>query len=215
MYTVIILVMRIMGKRQIGQLEPYELVVALMISELAAMPMQDTAIPLLNGILPIVTLLVAQLIVSLLVLKSTRARKIFCGSPRLLINNGHILEENLRTELYNIDDLLESLRLKGYPNVAEVNCAILENNGELSIFPKNSSRGPTVKDLNLDVQEQLPVVDLIIDGKILMDNLINSKIVMKNFIKQMKRIGANNEKDILYSSIDSNGIYFFQLKNGR
>lgn len=207
--------MRVMGKRQIGQLQPYELVVALMISELAAMPMQDTAIPLLNGILPIITLLVAQLIVSLLVLKSTKARKVFCGSPRLLINNGHILEENLRSELYNINDMLESLRLKGYSNVAEVNCAILENNGELSIFPKNSSRAPTIKDLNLNVQEQLPVVDLIIDGKILMDNFKNSKILMKTFNKEIKKIGATNGKDILYASIDSNGIYFFQIKNGR
>ena len=132
LYVLVVIVMRIMGKRQIGQLQPFELVIAIMISELASVPMQNTGIPLINGIIPILTLLVAQITMSFISLKSTKARGVICGKPSILIENGRINEKELRKEMYTINDLLEQLRIKNFQNIADVEFAILETNGQLA-----------------------------------------------------------------------------------
>jgi len=141
LYILVVIIMRIMGKRQIGQLQPFELVIAIMISELAAVPMQDKRIPLINGIIPILTLLFAQITFSFIGLKSTRARAIICGRPSILIQNGKINEAELRKEMYSVNDLLEQLRIKNIYNIADVEFALLETNGQLSVIPK-SQKGP-------------------------------------------------------------------------
>jgi uncharacterized membrane protein YcaP (DUF421 family) len=140
LYLIIVLVLRLMGKRQIGQLQPFELVIILMISELAAIPSQDTGIPLIAGLLPVLVLLLLGVTISQISLKSEKARAVICGTPTVLIDKGYILEDQLRKLRYNLSDLLEQLRVKNVPDIADVEYAILETNGQLSVIPKSMKR---------------------------------------------------------------------------
>ena len=140
LYILVVIVMRIMGKRQIGQLQPFELVIAIMISELAAVPMQNTGIPLVYGIIPILTLLILQLLISYLSIKSIRFRALICGKPAMLLKKGRIRESELRKEMYTLSDLLEQLRINNCPNVSDVEYAILETSGQLSVIPKSQKK---------------------------------------------------------------------------
>ena len=194
--------MRMMGKKQIGELEPFELVIALMISELATFPMQDIRIPILHAIIPIITLLFLQVATSFIELKSEKARKILTGTPSILIKNGKIDIAELRYQRFNINDLLEELRLKGYFNLSDIQYAILETSGELSILPKTGQSNVTKDDLNLTItQESLPI-PLIMDGNINYKNLellakdetwLNS-ILKENNIVQCKRCFHRNNR---------------------
>lgn len=204
--------MRIMGKRQIGQLQPFELVVAIMISELAAVPMQNTGIPLINGIIPILTLLIAQLILSLLSLKSMKARNLICGKPKILIENGKIKEENLKTELYTINDLLEQLRIKNVPNIADVEFAILETNGQLSVIPKSQKRPVTPKDLNISTNYEGLPLELLVDGDVNYNNLKTAKLDKTWLEKELYKFGISNLEEVLFASLDSEGNLYFQKK---
>ena len=137
LYLLVITAIRVMGKRQIGELHPSELVVTIMISELAAIPMQATSVPLIYGILPILTLIIAEVLFSYITLKSEKARSIISGKPSILIKNGIINENELRKLRFNLNDLLEELRINNYPNIKDVEFAILETSGQLSVIPKS------------------------------------------------------------------------------
>jgi len=152
LYAIVIVAMRLMGKRQIGQLQPFELVVTLLLSELAAIPMENPGIPLIYGLTPILTLLTAQVILSFISLKSERARSLICGTPNVLIENGKIMEHELQRLRYNLSDLLEQLRANNIPNVADVEFAILETSGQLSVVPKSQKRPVITEDLQLDTK---------------------------------------------------------------
>lgn len=163
--------MRMMGKRQIGELQPFELVIAIMVSELASLPMQDTRIPLLHGIIPIITLLVLQVIISLAELKSETARTIFSGKPSIIIKDGKIDIKQLKYDRLNINDLMEELRLQGYYNIVDIEYAILETSGQISVIPKTELEPATKQDLNIkSTQDRLPIT-LILDGKVNKYNL--------------------------------------------
>jgi len=212
LYAVVVIVMRIMGKRQIGQLQPFELVVAIMISELASVPMQNTGIPLINGIIPILTLLVAQITMSFISLKSIKARGIICGKPSILIENGKVNEGELRKEMYTINDLLEQLRIKNIQNIADVEFAILETNGQLSVIPKPQKRPVNPEDLSIPTKyEGLPIA-LIIDGKINYGNLAKTNHDVNWLQTQLNNSGISNLKNVLFASLDSNGNLFYQEK---
>ena len=211
MYILVIAVMRLMGKRQIGQLQPYEVVIALMISDLAAMPMQDTSVPLLSGIIPILSLLFFQLIISYMVLKSKKARRIICGSPRVLLLNGKIIEENLRNEMYNLDDLMEALRVGGYPNPADLSLVVLETGGSVSIVPKGAVSVLTPEDMNKS-KDDVCYWDLIKDGVAEPTNMSYSHIEEKQLQKAIRNAGARDIRDVLYCNVDNKGHFFVQLK---
>jgi uncharacterized membrane protein YcaP (DUF421 family) len=198
--------MRISGKQQIGQLQPYELVVAIMIADLVAIPMQNKGIPLLSGIIPILTLLVSQLFLSYLSMKSLRARAIICGTPTILIEKGKILTSQLQKERYNINDLLEELRVKGYPNIADVEYAILETNGSLSVIPKSDKRPVTPQDLNLTPQYEGLPLPIIIDGRIMHQNMQKAGIDMEWLNEQLKMWKIQNVKEVLFASLDTNKV---------
>lgn len=215
LYTIVIIVMRIMGKRQIGQLQPFELAIAIMISELAAVPMQDTGIPLINGIIPILTLLIAQIIISFVSLKSVKARGVICGRPSVLIENGKIVEENLRTELYTLNDLLEQLRIKDTPNIADVNFAILETNGQVSVIPKPDKRPVTTGDMKLPVAEDGMAWDVIVDGLVIHQNLFKAKVDVAWLENELKKNGVKHTRDVLFASLDANKKLYFQVKEAR
>lgn len=213
LYAVVVVVMRLMGKRQIGQLQPFELVVAIMISELAAVPMQDTGIPLVNGIIPIITLLIAQLILSFISLKSLKARKIICGNPNILIENGKINEENLSKEMYTINDLLEQLRIKDIPNISDVEFATLETNGQLSVIPKSQKRPITPEDLNLSTKYEGLSLDLVIDGEIIYENLQKANLNESWLKSELKKLGVADPIHLLFANLDSDGNLYYQQKD--
>lgn len=211
MYVFVIFVMRCMGKRQIGQLQPYEFVLALMISDLAALPMQDSAIPLWSGVIPILSLLLMQLTISILILKSRTLRNLLCGKPCIMIKNGSILEKNLRDQMYNIDDLLEALRLKGYPDVHNILLAILENNGDLSVLPYARAGTVTRDDLDIVTSEDF-IMDLVIDGLVLSENMKVAGIDQKILEEEIKKAGGRSVKDVFYCYLNGKGNFSTQLK---
>lgn len=215
LFTLVILVMRIMGKRQIGQIQPFELAVSIMISELAAVPMQNTGIPLVSGIIPILTLLLAQLLISFVSLKSSRVRGFICGKPRILIKNGKIQESNLRKELYTLNDLLEQLRIKSTPNIADVEFAILETNGELSIIPKSQKRPLSPQDMNLSTNYEGLPIDLVIDGDVILKNLHEANLTMDWLRTELSNRGISSLEKVLFASLDSSGQLYCQTKNPR
>lgn len=211
MYLIVIFVMRLMGKRQIGQLQPYEFVIALMISDLAALPMQDSAIPLWSGIVPILSLLLLQLSISYGVLKLKTVRGFFCGKPCVMIKNGVVIEKNLRNQMYTLDDLLEALRLKGYPDVQTVQLAILENNGDLSVLPVSASQNVTRGDL--DIKEPSDIVtDIIIGGCVMEDNMELLNIDKKMLREVLGKNGVRSAKDVFYCYVNGAGQFVVQKK---
>ena len=212
LYFIVVFIMRIMGKRQIGQLQPFELVIALMVSELAAMPMQNTSIPLFHGIIPIITLLVLQVLISTLQLKSETARIIFCGKPSILIEKGKINIQELRNNRLNLNDLLEELRLKDYYNLEDIEYAILETGGQISIIPKSESEPATRKDLNVKSSQDMLPVTLILDGKI---NSKNLKLINKDKFwlnSQLNKKNISSADQVFLALLDSKGKFVYQLK---
>ncbi len=212
LYFLVVIVMRIMGKRQIGQLQPFELVVAIMISELAAVPMQDTAIPLINGIIPILTLLIAQMSLSFISMLSVRARGVICGKPSVLVENGKINEGNLRKEMYTLNDLLEQLRNSNIHNITDVEFAILETNGQLSVIPKSQKRPINAEDLNIPTKYEGLPLDLIIDGRVIVKNLKKANLDVHWLKNQLNNFGINNLNRVLFASLDTNGNLYYQEK---
>lgn len=215
LYLLVVLIIRIMGKHQIGQLQPFELVITIMISELAAVPMQDTDIPLLHGIIPILTLLFIQISLSLLTLKNERARRIICGGPSILIEKGKINQAELTRLRYNLSDLLEQLRLKDMPNIADVEYAILETSGKLSIIPKSQKRPINPEDLKLNPPyEGLPVT-LIVDGVLKEKNLNRLNLSREWLQAELEKLGLHSWEQVFLASLDTTGNLFLQPKSKR
>lgn len=210
LYFLVVLTMRSMGKRQIGQLQPFELVIAIMISELASLPMQDTRIPLLHGIIPIITLLILEIILSVLQLKSEKSRSILCGEPTILINKGKIDVKAMRNQRININDLMEELRLKNFFNVEDVEYAILETSGQLSLIPKTPLSAPTKQDLNINAKQETIPVTLISDGKV---NIKNLSIIHKDanwLMNTLKKNGIASPKEVFLALLDTSGEFYYQ-----
>ena len=170
-YLVLIGVVRLLGKRQIGQMEPSEFVVTMLIANLASIPMEDTGIPLLSGVIPIVTVLGVELLLTALSLRSIRFRKLLCGKPVILIENGKILQENLRKTRVTLDELTGHLREKDVLDLRSVQYAILETNGNLSVFPYPKERPASAKDAGIQARRQYLPLTIVSDGKVLPENL--------------------------------------------
>lgn len=212
LYILVVIILRLMGKRQIGELEPFELVIAIMVSELAALPMQDVRIPLIHGVIPIVTLLMLQLAITVLEIKSEKAGAIITGTPSIIIKNGEIDIQELRNQRLSYNDLMEELRLNGYFNISDIQYAILETSGQLSIMPKNSSAQVTREDLKLNIPEEKLPINIILDGKLNQNNL---KISNKNkewVLKQLKSKNIDSIENAFLATIDSKGNFFCQVK---
>ena len=170
-YLLVLIVMRLMGKREISQMQPFELVIAIMIADLASVPMADTGIPIFNGIIPILTLLAFQLILSILNMKSIKLRAIICGKPQILIFRGKIDEKALKKEKITINELQERLRQSNIFNIGDVEYAILETSGQISVIQKPEKRNTIPEDFNITPEYEGIPYDLIIDGKVMHKNL--------------------------------------------
>ena len=171
LYLVLIFSIRLMGKRQIGQMEPSEFVVTMLVANLAAIPMQDPGLPLHSGLVPILTVLGLELVLSGVIMRSVALRRFFCGKPVILIDNGKLLQDNLRRTRVTLDELTGHLREKDVLDIRTVQFAILETNGNLSVFPYPKHLPATAKDAGIQAGKQSLPVTLIEDGYISQKNL--------------------------------------------
>lgn len=201
LYLVLIVVIRLMGKRQIGQMEPAEFVVTMLVANLAAIPMQDGGIPLFSGFVPIVTVLGVELILSHLSLRSLRVRKLLCGKPVILIENGNIMQENLRKTRVTMDELTGHLREAGVLDITAVQYAIMETDGILSVFPYPKERPATAEEAGVTPNKQFMPLTIISDGVLLRENLKKSGKDMKWLEKTLKKQKASLQ-NTWYLSVD-------------
>ena len=171
LYLALVFSVRLMGKRQIGQMEASEFVVTMLVANLASIPMQDAAIPLYSGLVPILTVLGSELVLSGLILRSVKLRKFFCGKPVILIDNGKVLPENLRMTRVTLDELSGHLREKDVLDITTVQYAILETDGNLSVFPFPRYRPASAMEAGIQTQEQLLPVTVVSDGFLSVENL--------------------------------------------
>ena len=171
LYLILIAVIRLIGKRQIGQMEPSEFVVTMLVANLAAIPIQDGEVPLLTGAVPLLTVLGLELVLAAASLRSITLRKLLCGKPVILIENGRILQQNLRKTRITLDELTGHLREKDVLDLQAVQYAILETNGNLSVFPYPKERPATAAEAGIQARKQYLPITVISDGKILKDNL--------------------------------------------
>ena len=213
LYATVVISLRIMGKRQLGELQPSELVVAIMISDLASVPMQAIDIPILSGIIPVLTLIVAEVFMSYLSLKSKRIRKFFSGEPSIVVYNGHINEEELGRLRFNINDLIEELRLNNCHDISDVAVAVIETSGKLSVIPKDKARNVTVEDMKIENprHEGLPCT-LVSDGSINREELERSGKEREWLDKELKKRGIKNVKEVFIASLDAEDELYIQKK---
>ena len=215
LYLLVVLTMRLMGKRQIGELQPYEFVITMMISDLASLPMQDQRLPLLQGIVPIITLLFLKTIITQIELRIQGARNILDGDPCILIHKGKINYDALKKQQINLDELFEELRLAKCYNLDEVQYAILENSGQLSILPRNYNDSLKTNDSSSNSNNtsnpvvRLPKV-LVADGKINRQSITSMDKSNEWIINTLKNHGIESIDNILVAMYDTQGKFLVQ-----
>lgn len=214
LYGTVIASMRVMGKRQIGELQPSELVVAIMISDLAAVPMQAIDIPILTGIIPVLTLIVAEVTMSFISSKNKLFRKIVTGEPSVVIFDGHINEKELSKLRLNIDDLMEELRLINYHDISDINVAIIETSGKLSVIPKTNARGVTVEDMALtNLPEDGVSRTLVSNGQLDKKQLELSGKSEKWLKDKLRQQGIKNISEVFLATLNAQNELFVQKVN--
>jgi len=213
MYFLVLVALRLMGKREIGKLSIFDLVVSVMMADIGIFIIEDPDMEISRAIVPILTLMLTQIMLSYITLKSKKIRELVEGEPALLISNGKINDEEMRKQRYTIDDLVTQLREKNIANVADVEFAILETSGKLSVFPKPSELPVTKGDLGIDeIYSSLPL-PLVADGRVMSKNL--KKIDKDNnwLNNQILMHGYNNVKEIYFASIDHKGNFYIDPKD--
>lgn len=215
LYLVLITGLRLTGKRQIGELEPNELVLTMLLSDLAAVPMQDFGIPLLSGVLPIAVILCMSMLLSFLSLRSVRFRALICGEPTVIIRQGVISQQAMRRNRLTLDELMEELRCQGVTDLQTVKYAVLETSGQLSVllYPKEQAATPRQMDLAVADDVFLPRI-IINDGRLLHQNLRAAGREEKWLRDQLRRAGATDTKDIFLLTVDEAGTVVCILKEG-
>ena len=211
LYILVLVIMRMMGKREIGQLQPFELAISIMIADLASVPMANIGVPIFSGIIPILALLVMHLIISNINLKSINMRKIICGKPTILVYRGKIDEKILKKEKFTINELQERLRGEGVFNLGDVEYAILETSGQISVIQKPDKRTTTPADFNILPEYEGIPYDLVVDGKVMNDNLKSLGKNYKWLEEQVAKFGLKPEEAIVVT-IDGKGQIFCQAK---
>ncbi len=211
LYILIIAGIRLMGKRQVGELEPSELVLSLIIADLASVPMQDYGIPLLTGVVPILALLSLTMILSVLTMKSIKFRALLCGRPSVVVQNGVLVQGEMNKTRLTVDELLEELRIKGYTDLSQIKYAILETNGQLSVLPYANQKPPTARDMKVSVEEGgLPRV-VVSDGRLLEQNLKSLGHDRPWLERQLARHGCKDLSKVFLLLVDeADAVYFAQ-----
>lgn len=215
LYLIIVFGIRLLGKHQVSELEPAEFVLALIIADVASVPMQDYGIPLLMGIIPIITLLCLSMFLSVLTLKSLKLRALLTGVPSILIKDGQVDQRELRRTRMTMDEVLEELRLQGYTDLASVRYAVLETNGQLSILPYAQKKPPAAEDMDVPVDDPgLPLV-IINDGRLISANLKRRGLDGSWLNKQLKKHGVSGIKEVFLLTVDEKKQTYFIGKEGK
>ena len=211
LYVLVLIVMRLMGKREIGQLQPFELAIAIMIADLASIPMTEIGIPIYYGIVPILGLLMMHMFISFLNMKSIKAREILCGRPSILIYRGKIIEKKKKKQRFTINELEERLRGNDVFNIGDVEYAILETSGQVTVIQKPEKRNVTPEDLNITPDYEGIPYDLVVDGKVMTENLKELGKNYKWLEKQTEKFNMKPE-EALVVTLDAKGQIFCQKK---
>lgn len=214
LYVSIIIGLRLLGKRQLGELEPAELTVALILADLASVPMQDNGIPLLTGLIPIAVLLCLTTVFSVLSAKSLRFRNLLCGRPSIVIRNGIVVESEMRRNRLTLDELLEELRIQGHTDLTGIQYAILESNGQLSILPFSDNKPATAAQIGTETKATgLPVV-LISDGHLLISALEQQGWSIERLHNELSSHGLVSPEQVFLLTADEFGNTYCVSKGG-
>ena len=206
-YTFVLIAIRLMGKREIGQLQPYELGVTIMIADVASLPMQNVSIPLTQGVVPIMGLLFAQIVASVLSFNSKFIHKYISGKPTILVANGKILEDNMRKQKYSLEALLEQIRVCGYASLLDLDYVILETSGQISVIPKAESAAVTVRDMKLQPKKVGYTRTIILDGVLIESNLIALGRSQNWLMEQLKRFNLSLDKTLLLTCDELGNVF--------
>lgn len=212
-YFILLIIVRFMGKRQIGQLQPFELVITLILAELAILPMQENGMPLINGIVPLFTLVSIHFFISFIGQKSFFLRKIISGKPVVLISPKGIEHENLKSLNMNLNELTESLRDLGYFDLANIEYAIAETNGKITALSKSSKRFITPEDLKIKTKQTPLAISLILDGKIIKENMKEMNITKEFLNIQLKKVKITDTKNVFIATLNGIGQMYIQEYN--
>ena len=226
-YLIVLIVFRLMGKRQLGQMQPFELVLTLIIADLATIPMAESSVPILHGLVPLFTLVTVHFFLALATRSSNFLNKVISGKPVIVVNPKGIDYQAIKNLNISVDDLFEAIRGCGFFSLDEVQYAIVETNGTVNVLPKKDSSPVTVGDLketmpqeNLkleklkEIDETTIPITLVAEGKINKNNLKLSKLNESKLQKIIKNAGGKHVKDVLILTIDGNGKIYYQQKKG-
>lgn len=212
-YITVLVFLRIMGKRQIGEMQPYEVVITLIIADLATLPMSDSNIPLLHGILPLAILVLLHYFITLLTRKNAKIRRIVSGQPVVIISPNGLEYQAFKSLNITIDDISEMLRQNGYYSFDQILYAIIETNGKISVIPKSANAPATAQDIGVDnPPAKIPSI-VVSDGKMLKSQMNELKIDIEKLNKILNYLKINSIKELIILSIDNDGKVFYQTHN--
>ncbi len=215
LYAIVVVFMRLMGKRQIGQLEPFELVITLMVADLVAIPMQDVGVPIVEGIIPMLALFAIHNVISLLSVKVPFLRVLFCGKPSVLIDHGIINEKELKNLNISVLELMEGLRVKGVPDVSDVYRAMLETNGSMSVIVKKEAQPIIAREEGAKVEEDSLPMTLITDGIFDERNMKVLNVTKPVLESALRSIGIGEVKNVFVALADEAGTLWVQQRNAQ
>lgn len=211
LYILLIFTVRLMGKRQIGELQPSELAITILISNIATLPVEDTGIPLLTGIIPILTLAGLDVIMSWLGIKSRTVRRFTCGKPMIIISDGKLDQKKMQSIRFTVDDLAAGLRSQGIFDISEVQLAVVETTGTLSVYQKYSARNVTNGDMGIKGKNENPPEVIVADGQLVPESMSRIGVTEKWVEAVLKEENAAI-KDVFLMTAHRGGKFSFIKK---
>ena len=211
LYIIVLIAVRIMGKSELSKMSPFQLVIVFMIAELAAMPIDDPTTSLINGVMAIFTLMLLQVLIAFLSIKSEKFKNLVSGKPSILIEKGKLNIKELSKLRITSTDLLEQLRLENCPSLSNVEYAIMESNGQLTVIPKAEEKPLTTKDMGLTVNEGLLPMIVISDGTLYVKNLLTAGISEEMFKQKLAGAGISSYENIFLAFYDENKVFHVYL----
>ncbi|MBP3431490.1 MAG: DUF421 domain-containing protein [Clostridia bacterium] len=212
-YLVVLFLYRLMGKRQLGQMQPFELVLTLIIADLATIPMAEVSVPVLHGIVPLLTLVVLHFILTYFCKISNKFSYFLSGKPVIVINPDGIDYKALKNLSISVDDVFEAVRGCGYFKIEQIQYAIMETNGKMSVLPKSQFAPVTVQDLKLKPEKSTIPVNVINEGKIVKENLEIARMEETQIKEILSGANVKNVKEVLVMTVDKSGSVFLQKFN--
>lgn len=213
-YLFVLFAIRFMGKRQVGEMQPFEFVITLIIADLATIPMSEISVPIIHGLVPIIGMIILHYFICFISRKSMKARYIISGRSAIVMNPNGIDYKELKALNMNIDDLIESLRNSDVFNLNDVAYAIIETNGKLCVIKKSNVENPTREDMNIKVDPASLPVSIIMDGKLMEENVKLTGITDELLQECLEKANAKKPTEILLMTLDANGLVFLQPKSG-